>query len=60
MHSFSAIIGDIVRTHNYNREERATEIKERKILLKKLLIKNHNEVLSHTSQNGCYPKVYKQ
>ena len=21
---------------------------------------NHNEVPSHTSQNGCYPKVYKQ
>ena len=22
--------------------------------------KNHNEVLSHAGQNGCYPKVYKQ
>ena len=21
---------------------------------------NHNEVPSHTGQNGCYPKVYKQ
>ena len=21
---------------------------------------NHNEVPFHTSQNGCYPKVYKQ
>ena len=21
---------------------------------------NHNEVLSHASQNGCYQKVYKQ
>jgi len=21
---------------------------------------NHNEVPSHASQNGCYPKVYKQ
>ena len=21
---------------------------------------NHNEVLSHNSQNGCYQKVYKQ
>ena len=21
---------------------------------------NHNEVLSHASQDGCYPKVYKQ
>ena len=21
---------------------------------------NHNKVLSHASQNGCYPKVYKQ
>ena len=21
---------------------------------------NHNEIPSHTSQNGCYPKVYKQ
>ena len=21
---------------------------------------NHNEVPLHTSQNGCYPKVYKQ
>ena len=21
---------------------------------------NHNEVLFHVSQNGCYPKVYKQ
>ena len=21
---------------------------------------NHNEVTFHTSQNGCYPKVYKQ
>ena len=59
MHSFPAAIGDIMKTHNYNREERAIEIKERK-LLKKLLIKNHNEVLSHASQNGCYQKVYKQ
>ena len=23
-------------------------------------IKNNNEVPFHTSQNGCYPKVYKQ
>ena len=22
--------------------------------------RNHNEVPSHASQNGCYPKVYKQ
>ena len=21
---------------------------------------NHNEVPSHASQNGCYPKIYKQ
>ena len=21
---------------------------------------NHSEVPSHTSQNGCYPKVYKE
>ena len=23
-------------------------------------IQNHNEVPSHTGQNGCYQKVYKQ
>lgn len=27
MHSFSAIISDILRTHKYNREGRAKEIK---------------------------------
>ena len=30
------------------------------LIIREMQIKNHNEVPSHTSQNGYYPKVYKQ
>ena len=29
-------------------------------LIREMQIKNHNEVPLHASQDGCYPKVYKQ
>ena len=32
----------------------------RLVLCQLLHLQNHNEVPLHTSQNGCYPKVYKQ
>ena len=30
------------------------------LIIREMQIKNHNEVPFHTSQNGCYLKVYKQ
>jgi len=30
------------------------------LIIRKMQIKTHYEVPFHTSQNGCYPKVYKQ
>ena len=30
------------------------------LIIREMQIKNHSEVLSHTGQNGCYPKIYKQ
>ena len=31
-----------------------------RVFIREMQIKNHNEVPFHTSQNGCYLKVYKQ
>ena len=30
------------------------------VIIREMQIKNHNEVPFYISQNGCYPKVYKQ
>ena len=30
------------------------------LVIREMQIKNHNEVPLHTSQDGCYPKIYKQ
>ena len=30
------------------------------LIIREMQIKNNNEVPSHSSQNGCYQKVYKQ
>ena len=30
------------------------------LIIREMQIKNHNEAPFHASQNGCYPKVYKQ
>ena len=30
------------------------------LIIKRNANQNHNEVLLHASQDGCYPKVYKQ
>ena len=30
------------------------------LIIREMQVKNHNEVPSHTGQNGCYQKVYKQ
>ena len=30
------------------------------LIIREMQIKNHNEVPLHASQDGCYPKVYKQ
>ena len=30
------------------------------LIIREMQVKNHNEVPSHTDQNGCYQKVYKQ
>ena len=30
------------------------------VMQKKKMPQNHNEVPLHASQDGCYPKVYKQ
>ena len=29
------------------------------LIIREMQIKTHNDVPSHTGQNGCYPKVYK-